>query len=71
MTTFIGVTIYEGQGDTTFLKQIIINPDYIISMEEDDKKRSIIHLSDGRVLHVVESLDDMNKLLGKLNTYIG
>lgn len=62
MTGLMEVTAYEGMGDTTFIKKVTINPEYIVSIEEDSG-HGIIHLSNKSILRVVETREEVVELV--------
>lgn len=68
---FIEVTAYEGMGDTTFIKKVTVNPEYIVSIEEDGK-HAILRLSNKAVLRTVETREELvNSIKSQIKTTIG
>lgn len=67
MIALIEVTAFEGMGDTTFIKKVSINPEYIVSIEEDNG-HGMIHLSNKSVLRVVETRAEIVMLIKDTET---
>ena len=71
MTKFIEVTDYANLGDTTCLKKVSVNPEYIVAIEEDEG-HAIIYLNNKSILHTIESRAEIMTLIKGVNvsTYI-
>ena len=72
MAQFIEVTACEDIDNTTHIKKVSINPEYIISIT-DNNGHALIRMSDSSVIKTVESHEEINFMLidqEKLNTYI-
>ena len=66
MTQFIEVTACEDMDNTTHIKKITINPEFIVSIV-DNNGHALIHMSDNSVINVVETRAEVSYMLGLSN----
>jgi ribosomal protein S11 len=66
MTQFIEVTACENADGVTHIKKVTINPEFIVSIT-DDNGHATIRMSDSSVVRAVESRDEVSFMLGLPN----
>lgn len=66
MAQFIEVTACENAEGITHIKKVSINPEFIVSIT-DDNGHATIRMSDSSVVKAVESRDEVNFMLGQPN----
>lgn len=67
MIKMIEVTEYTNFDDTTHLKKVSVNPEYIAAIEEDGS-RAVLYMSNNSVLHTVESRAEILALVRSATT---
>lgn len=53
MIKMIEVTEYTNFDDTTHIKKVSVNPEYIVAIEEDGS-RAVLHMSNNSIIRTVE-----------------
>ena len=67
MIKMIEVTEYTNFDDTTHIKKVSVNPEYIAAIEEDGN-RAVLYMSNNSVLRTTESREEILALVRSATT---
>ena len=69
MMKLIDLEIFQDIGGSRIVRKVSVNPEYIVFVKED-KSHSFISLSNGTVLHAIESRSSVLGMIGSADTVL-